>query len=186
MSMAAVLLAAALLAMPPVTAPLRRLDRSVPTHTESAPMTGGPFDEAAACELLAVCLRSGLSTARAVAAVAASASGDLAAALGRVAELLALGTDAPHAWTLGAGGSSLADVSALVRRTSSSGAAFAAGLDELARRRREDAQDAALAEAERAGVRISAPLGLCFLPAFVVVGIAPVVVGLASTVLAGV
>jgi pilus assembly protein TadC len=54
---------------------------------------------------------------------------------------------------------------------------------ELAERRRDDAEDAAAASAERAGVLISGPLGLCFLPAFLALGIVPVVIGLASSVL---
>jgi pilus assembly protein TadC len=40
----------------------------------------------------------------------------------------------------------------------------------------------AAAAAERAGVLIAGPLGLCFLPAFVCLGIVPVVVGLAGEI----
>ncbi|MDQ3055153.1 MAG: type II secretion system protein F, partial [Actinomycetota bacterium] len=36
--------------------------------------------------------------------------------------------------------------------------------------------------AQRAGVALMAPLGLCFLPAFVCLGVVPVVVGIASRV----
>jgi pilus assembly protein TadC len=39
-----------------------------------------------------------------------------------------------------------------------------------------------VAAAERAGVLIAGPLGLCFLPAFVCLGIVPVVAGLAGEV----
>ena len=46
-----------------------------------------------------------------------------------------------------------------------------------------DAADAARAAAERASVLIAGPLGLCYLPAFVCLGIVPVVVGLAGDVL---
>ena len=48
---------------------------------------------------------------------------------------------------------------------------------------RHDAAHTAAAAAERAGVLIAGPLGLCFLPAFVCLGIAPVVAGLAGQVL---
>jgi pilus assembly protein TadC len=47
------------------------------------------------------------------------------------------------------------------------------------------ADDAAAAAGERAGVMVSGPLGLCFLPAFVCLGIVPVVIGLAGSVLNG-
>ena len=43
--------------------------------------------------------------------------------------------------------------------------------------------DVAEARAQRAAVLITAPLGLCFLPAFLVLGVAPVVIGLADDVL---
>ncbi|CKN25284.1 alanine rich membrane protein [Mycobacterium tuberculosis] len=46
-----------------------------------------------------------------------------------------------------------------------------------------NAAQAAAAAAERAGVLIAGPLGLCFLPAFLCVGIVPLVVGLAGDVL---
>ncbi len=44
--------------------------------------------------------------------------------------------------------------------------------------------DTAQARAQRAAVLITGPLGLCFLPAFLVLGIAPVVIGLAGEALA--
>jgi pilus assembly protein TadC len=44
---------------------------------------------------------------------------------------------------------------------------------------------AATARARRAGVLITLPLGLCFLPAFLVVGVLPVVIGLAGGMVNG-
>jgi pilus assembly protein TadC len=73
----------------------------------------------------------------------------------------------------------------MARRSSRSGAAFAGAVAELAAQRRLALEDRAVAAAERAGVLISGPLGLCFLPAFLCLGIVPVVVGLASRVLSG-
>ncbi|MCV7100621.1 type II secretion system F family protein, partial [Mycobacterium palustre] len=69
------------------------------------------------------------------------------------------------------------------RRSASSGAALARGITELADQSRHDAAHAATAAAERAGVLVAGPLGLCFLPAFVCLGIVPMVVGLARDVL---
>ncbi len=71
----------------------------------------------------------------------------------------------------------------LARRSASSGSALADGVAELADQTRLDAGDAARAAAERASVLIAGPLGLCYLPAFVCLGILPVVVGLAGDVL---
>ena len=53
---------------------------------------------------------------------------------------------------------------------------------ELAEQSRQDATHAAAAAAERASVLIAGPLGLCFLPAFVCLGVVPVVAGLAGAV----
>jgi hypothetical protein len=60
---------------------------------------------------------------------------------------------------------------------------LARGVADLAAESRSDAADAARATAERAGVLIAAPLGVCYLPAFLCLGIVPVVVGLAGDVL---
>jgi pilus assembly protein TadC len=71
----------------------------------------------------------------------------------------------------------------LARRSASSGTALAQGVADLADQSRLDAGDAAQAATERASVLIAGPLGLCYLPAFLCLGIVPVVVGLAGDVL---
>jgi hypothetical protein len=45
---------------------------------------------------------------------------------------------------------------------------------------RATALDLVAARGQRAGVLITGPLGLCFLPAFLALGVVPVVIGLAS------
>jgi hypothetical protein len=109
--------------------------------------------------------------------------------LRRAADLLALGADPAVAWCVPPGrrSSSLdpqTDVLLrLARRSSVSGVALAEAMSELARQCRQDAAHTAAAAAERAGVLIAGPLGLCFLPAFVCLGIIPVVAGLAGDLL---
>jgi pilus assembly protein TadC len=71
----------------------------------------------------------------------------------------------------------------LARRSAASGSALAEGVSDLATQLRDDAADGARAAAERASVLIAGPLGLCYLPAFVCLGIVPVVAGLAGDVL---
>lgn len=156
--------------------------RSEPTFLGVARRDVDPFDVAAAYDLFAICLRAGLPVQSAGAAVVDGLPASLAEQLRRSVELLGLGADPDLAWReLEAG--DLAELAILARRTSRAGSSMAAGLHELAGRARERAGDDALAAAERAGVKISGPLGLCFLPAFVCLGIAPVVIGLAGTVL---
>ncbi|MQY17956.1 type II secretion system F family protein [Nocardia macrotermitis] len=146
------------------------------------------FGTASAFDLLAACLRAGLPVAVAARAVASTAPDELGAALHRVADLLALGADQPDAWRRVAEEARSDDVRALARltaRSARSGACLADAVSELAGQCRATVEDAAAARAERAGVLIGGPLGLCFLPAFVCLGIVPVVIGLATRVLGG-
>ncbi len=145
-----------------------------------------PFAVAAGYDLLALCLRAGMPVGAAAAVVAGSAPPELAATLRRASELLALGADPLQAWEPGPDAAPAAvSLCAMARRSARAGSSPVGGLAELAQSERETAQDSAAAAAERAGVAVAGPLGLCFLPAFVCLGIVPVVVGLAGTVLRG-
>ena len=138
---------------------------------------------ASALDVLSVCLSSGMTVPAAASATAAFAPRALGALLRRAADLLALGADPDAAWKVRADADdSCAAVARLARRSASSGSALADGAAELAEQSRQDATHAAAAAAERAGVLIAGPLGLCFLPAFVCLGIAPVVAGLAGEI----
>ncbi|WSF91490.1 type II secretion system F family protein [Nocardia vinacea] len=151
-----------------------------------------PLAIASIFDLLAACLRAGLPMASAARAVAPSAPPALGAALRKAADLLALGADAATAWDQVArdgadqpGAEEVDSLARMARRSARSGASLASAIGELAEQRRSGVEDAAAARAERAGVLIGGPLGLCFLPAFVCLGIVPVVVGLAGRVLGG-
>ncbi|WP_083881934.1 MULTISPECIES: type II secretion system F family protein [unclassified Curtobacterium] len=76
----------------------------------------------------------------------------------------------------------LAEVLVLARRA---GVPAAALLRAAAEDVRDDAAGAALAAAERLAVRLVLPLGVCVLPAFVLVGVVPVVVGVLSSTVVG-
>ncbi|MGO9383370.1 MAG: type II secretion system F family protein [Mycobacterium sp.] len=148
-----------------------------------------PLAVASSLDVLAVCLEAGMAVSTAATAAAPSAPPKLAGVLRRAADLLALGADPSVAWSISPNppaGPVDAQTDALLRlarRSASSGAALAGGIAELADQCRHDATHTAAAAAERAGVLIAGPLGLCFLPAFVCLGIAPVVAGLAGDVL---
>ncbi|GAC62717.1 type II secretion system F family protein [Gordonia sp. PS3] len=188
MSAALVLLAAALLAWPPPGWVLARVRESEQTGAgDEAGGSPDPFDIAAGYDTLAVCLRSGLPLATAAAVAARTSPPVLGRSLTRAAELLALGSDPDQAWAAAESDSpEFAELAALIRRASRAGSAVADVVSGFADGTRRRAENAALEAAERAGVKISGPLGLCFLPAFVCLGIAPVVIGLASGLLAGV
>jgi pilus assembly protein TadC len=126
-----------------------------------------------------------MAVSTAASATAPSAPAGLARLLSRAADLLALGAEPASAWTSPGGpvGKNAEALLRLARRSASSGTALAQGVAELADQSRHEAADAASAAAERASVLIAGPLGLCYLPAFVCLGIIPVVAGLAGDVL---
>ena len=134
-------------------------------------------------DLLAAALRAGAPVERAAAGVADALSGPLGERLERTARSLRLGAGPPEAWA------HLADVPGADRlvaaaiRSSASGGALAGALSRLADDLRGDRSVAAEAAARRAGVLIVLPLGLCFLPAFLLAGLVPVVVAVLGDVL---
>lgn len=144
-----------------------------------------PLAVAGTFDLLAACLSAGLPASAAAEAVAPSAPMPLADSLRRTADLLALGADPATAWDVVATEPATEALARMARRSARSGAALAGAIGDLATQQRADAEDRAVAAAERAGVLVSGPLGLCFLPAFICLGIVPVVIGLAGRVLAG-
>ncbi len=184
---AAVLLAAAVLLGPAGSRARVRAWAGLGVRTSRRPVVraADPLATASALEVLAACLRSGMAVSTAAAATVPSAPPHLARILTRASDLLALGADPASAWTDRARGTDehVEALLRLARRSASSGAALAQGVSELAGQARDDAADAARAAAERAGVLIAGPLGLCYLPAFVCLGIVPVVAGLATDVL---
>lgn len=188
MSWAALFLALALLVG---ADPVRVRSRVAPApRTRAGPRrvdTDDPLAAASTFDLFAACLAAGMAVSTAAAAATASAPPALAPMLRRAAELLALGADPAVAWS---GGNDVVpqDKNAeallrLARRSAASGSALADGVAELAVQARHDATAAADAVAERASVLVAGPLGLCYLPAFLCLGVIPVVAGLAGDVL---
>ncbi|MDI9902974.1 type II secretion system F family protein [Rhodococcus sp. IEGM 1409] len=149
----------------------------------SVPDKPDPLAVAASLDLLGACLRAGLPVSAAITAMASTAPKTMADSLRRVADLLALGADPDTAWSEAALDPDTEALARMARRSARSGSSLSSSMTELAEHSRGEAEDRAAAAAERAGVLISGPLGLCFLPAFIALGIVPVVIGLATTVL---
>ncbi|MEV1287754.1 type II secretion system F family protein [Micromonospora sp. NPDC049679] len=136
-----------------------------------------------AADLLAAALRAGAPVDRAAAAVAKALAGPLGERLATVARSLRLGAEPQEAWAHlmpVAGGERLARAAV---RSSASGAALAGALTRLADDLRADRAVTTEAAARRAGVLIVLPLGLCFLPAFILAGLVPVIVAVLGDVL---
>jgi Flp pilus assembly protein TadB len=143
-------------------------------RTERGTATQLPF----AAEMLAAVLRAGVPVDHGVLAVAEALP--LGDRLTRVGRALRLGAPADAAWRHLADLAGAHRLIAAAARSSGSGAALASGLRRVAGDLRADEADRAEARARRAGVLLVLPLGLCFLPAFVLAGLTPVVVAVVS------
>lgn len=136
-----------------------------------------------AIDLLAAGVRAGAPPALACRTVGSALHGPLSPRLRQVADALALGASPAEAWghvadVPGAGRLALAAV-----RSSESGAALAGALTRLADELRAARVTACEAAARRAGVLVVLPLGLCFLPAFVLAGLVPIVLSVLGEVI---
>lgn len=129
-------------------------------------------------DLLASCLAAGATWPDALNAAAAAAGDGLAAALGRVRAALGDGAPPEQAWQLAGDRPELAAVARCCRRAVGSGTAAADELTRLAERVRRHRRAAGQERAARASIWVVLPLGLCFLPAFVLVGVVPLALGL--------
>ncbi|KAB1933860.1 type II secretion system F family protein [Micromonospora sp. ALFpr18c] len=136
-----------------------------------------------AADLLAAAMRAGAPVDRSVLAVAEALDGPLADRLARVGRTLLLGGGPAEAWSALDGVSGADRLAAAAARSANSGAALAGALTRLADDLRADRATAAEASARRAGVLIVLPLGLCFLPAFILAGLVPVIVAVLGDVL---
>lgn len=133
-----------------------------------------------ACDLLAVCLAAGVPVGAALAAVGAAVTGPVGSELAAVACLLRLGAEPRTAWQ--AVPAQLAPLGRVLVRAGESGSTVTAALRSLAREGRSAARARTEAAVRRAGVWVLAPLGLCFLPAFLCLGVVPLVLGIAGNV----
>lgn len=150
--------------------------RRLPPASVRAERMAQAADLPLAADLLAEALRGGAPVDRAVAGVADVLPGPLGERLAQVARLLALGATPEQAWqplTQVPGATRL--VRAAVR-SAAHGGALASTFQRLADDLRADRLVATEAASRRAGVLIVLPLAFCFLPAFMLAGLVPVII----------
>ncbi|AZA12278.1 type II secretion system F family protein [Corynebacterium gerontici] len=140
-----------------------------------------PHELAGDLELYVACVQAGLNPAAAVTAVAESATASTARAWEQTATMLHMGISAQQAWAPIANVQGLEGISAIGQTSSNSGASMESGLKGIAQQLQQGAEAHAVASAERAGVFIAMPLTVCFLPAFFVLGLLPVLYQLGSS-----
>ncbi|MFF9350230.1 type II secretion system F family protein [Streptomyces sp. NPDC014734] len=136
-----------------------------------------------AADLLAACISAGAGPWEAAEAVGESLGGPVGAQLARTAVEIRLGGEPAAAWGRFGEIAGAHALSRCLERAGSTGAPAAEPVARFAEALRAERASAAAARAQRAGVLITAPVGLCFLPAFLAVGVAPVVIGLGTALL---
>jgi Flp pilus assembly protein TadB len=128
--------------------------------------------------LLGSALSGGAAPGQAIAMVCQALPGSAAARLDPLAARLALGADPALVWTELTQDPELGSLGRTLARAHASGTPVLAAVqrlaDDLAARARAEVEDRARA----VGVKAALPLGLCLLPAFVLIGIVPLVAGL--------
>lgn len=130
-----------------------------------------------ALDLLAACLDAGLPLRRAVDHVSAAVAGPLGEELSKVAAQVAVGVPEVDAWRALAGHRQLAHLAREAERGLDTGVAMGEGMRRLADEARRDWRSNCQSRARSVGVRTVLPLALCYLPAFFLVGVVPVLVG---------
>ncbi|MER7838327.1 type II secretion system F family protein [Streptomyces sp. NPDC096040] len=138
-----------------------------------------------ASDLLAACIAAGAGPVVAAQAVGEALGGPVGEGLARGAAEVRLGGEPADAWRRLAALPGAAALARLLERADESGMPAATPVARLAADARAEWARSATARARRAAVLISAPVGLCFLPAFIAVGVLPVVIGLAGGVMRG-
>lgn len=168
-------LSARALALQPRTEKLRSVSRLGGVGGRAGPRSIGDLDAARSLDIFAEALASGATVTRSW-QIASAGAGDAAR---QVAALLAVGAGA-SAWRHLVDDPAFGPIARQAVQQTRAGFALAEGARNHAVRLRRRAADASRAASERILVALAAPLTLCFLPAFVALGLLPLVMGLAG------
>lgn len=134
-------------------------------------------------ELLAAIMEAGAPIRDGVGAVATAVPEPARSELLTVHRLMEMGASADQAWA--ACNPALAPIAQALRRSEESGAAVGQVLSSTALDMRRNVRAEVESAARAAGVRVVAPLALCFLPAYLLIGVVPVIASLAAELTIG-
>src|SRR5689334_18451495 len=134
-----------------------------------------------AVDLLASVLASGSSLDRSLAVVARAVGGPVGEELATIGHRLQLGIDPPTVWRAVSDDVVLGPLGRAALRAHESGASVAVAVRRLGAELRARERAEVETRARSVEVRAAAPLGACFLPAFVLLGVVPMVAGLFSS-----
>jgi len=131
--------------------------------------------------LLAACLAAGATLRDASAAVRDAVDEPLRGVLSSVVARMDLGSEPGLCWESDTvAGRACADIAAAFERSTRTGAPIRVVLNRVADDLASERARRLEAAARAVGIRAVAPLGLCFLPAFLLIGVVPVVAGFAG------
>ena len=128
-----------------------------------------------ALDALAACVEAGLPLRRATAVVAGLSPPEVGEQLGRVVHGVDVGLSDAEAWLGLSDHAVLGPIARDVARSADWGTTVAALLTGYAQQLRRDLESAATTRARAVGVRTVLPLSLCYLPAFILLGLVPMV-----------
>lgn len=128
-------------------------------------------------DLLASCLSAGQSPAPALREIGRAVGGPAAEELAALEHRLRLGVDPVTVWRDNGRHPQLGPLGRCILRAVDSGASVADAMTQLADDLRHQTRLRVEGCARSVGVKAALPLGLCMLPAFVLLGVVPLVVG---------
>lgn len=131
---------------------------------------------AEACELMAACLAAGATLGRTTYEVGRALEEPIATMLFEADALMAMGAAVEVAWQGFADHEPTAPIARAVVRSAASGAPSAEALLQVAADLRDRRHADAQTRVRSVAVAAVGPLGLCFLPAFLLLGVVPIVV----------
>ncbi|MET8100743.1 type II secretion system F family protein [Streptomyces sp. NPDC005236] len=161
------------------------LRRRNPAPAEAYDVSAAARQLPLAADLVAACIAAGASPVSAAQAVGEALGGPVGERLALGAAEVRLGGEPGDAWRRLASLPGAQGLARLLERAGDSGVPAAVPVGRLAAEARADWGRTATARARRAAVMVTAPVGLCFLPAFLAIGVLPVVIGLATGLLRG-
>ena len=154
-----------------------------PTPSDRALRRQFDADLPFAVELVAAALRAGATPDAALHVVAEAMGGPVGSRFGLVERAIRLGATTAEAWSYLGDADGATRIARAAQRSDHSGSSFAGALVRIADDLRTDRALATETAARRAGVLIVLPLGLCFLPAFMLTGLVPVILAVIGGVL---
>ena len=145
----------------------------------------GARDVVQVADLLSCLMAAGLDVTTSVRIVADSVPHPVSTTLSTVARAMSMGASEHNAWQSGAAEASWQPIAAAMARSARSGAPLANVLADTAEDLRREQVRTIEVAARAAGVRAVGPLAACFLPGYLLLGVVPVVAGLAESALQG-